>query len=171
MAEDCHSKYTIILIEEAWGTLALFDNMAYYRNYSWQDLNLRDDIEKYVKQMLKRSEMLSFLERDYFQYSWGIRSLDRRLRYFDMYYRDDNVSVDQVMEAVEKELDGPGKLLGYRAMQKKIRQEHNLNVPRDLVHAVMYDLFVSLSIIYVAVFRHFSKLDISISLTDLLLKL
>ena len=35
------------------------------------------------------------------------------------------------------ELEGPGKLLGYRAMQKKIRQ---VDVPRDLVHAVMYDL-------------------------------
>jgi hypothetical protein len=25
-------------------------------------------------------------------------------------------------------------------MQKKVRQEHNFNVPRDLVHAVMVDL-------------------------------
>ena len=39
-----------------------------------------------------------------------------------------------------EELDGPGKLLGYRAMQKKIRQRYELNVPRDLVHAVIYDL-------------------------------
>ena len=37
-------------------------------------------------------------------------------------------------------MDGPGKLQGYWPMQKKIRQEHELNVPRDLVHAVMYDL-------------------------------
>ena len=43
-------------------------------------------------------------------------------------------------DAVSGELHGPGKLLGYRAMHKKIRQEHGLNVPRDLVHAVMYDL-------------------------------
>ncbi|KAK3747967.1 hypothetical protein QZH41_019446 [Actinostola sp. cb2023] len=69
-----------------------------------------------------------------------MRSLDRRLRYFDIYYRDESVSVDEVREAVAKELTGPGKLLGYRAMQKKIRQEHHMNVPRDLVHAVMYDL-------------------------------
>ena len=43
-------------------------------------------------------------------------------------------------QAVAEELDGPGKLLGYRAMQKKIRNEYELNVPRDLIHAVMYDL-------------------------------
>ena len=43
-------------------------------------------------------------------------------------------------EAVKKELDGPGKLLRYRAMHHKVRQDHALNVPRDLVHTVMYDL-------------------------------
>ncbi len=48
--------------------------------------------------------------------------------------------MDEVIEAVGKELEGPGKLLGYRAMHKKIRQVHDLDVPRDLVHAVMYDL-------------------------------
>ena len=42
--------------------------------------------------------------------------------------------------AVQKELDGPGRLLGYRAMAKKILQEHNLKVPRGIVHDMMYDL-------------------------------
>ena len=44
------------------------------------------------------------------------------------------------MEAVGKELNGPGKLLGYRAMHKKIRQEYDLNVTRDKVYDVMYEL-------------------------------
>ena len=43
-------------------------------------------------------------------------------------------------EAVGKELRGPGKLLGYRAMTQKICQKHDMKVPRDLVHNVMYDL-------------------------------
>ena len=42
--------------------------------------------------------------------------------------------------AVTEELDSPGKLLGYRAMTNKIRQEHNLKVPRRVVHAMMYDV-------------------------------
>lgn len=42
--------------------------------------------------------------------------------------------------AVKKEADGPGKLLGYRAMRNKLRQEHDLLVPRDLVHDAMFDL-------------------------------
>ena len=57
-------------------------------------------------------------------------------------YKD--VTVDDVRQTVAEEMDGPGKLLGYRVMQKRIRQEHELNVPRDMVHAAMqcviYDL-------------------------------
>lgn len=97
-------------------------------------------MEKYVAQDLRRKEILDFMKRDYAEYSWSFRSLDRRLRYFDIYYTDSNVSVQEVKDAVKLEVNGPGKLLGYRAMQKKLRQEHDLKVPRDLVHAVMYDV-------------------------------
>lgn len=111
------------------------------RNVNWKDDNaLKKDMEKYVRQDLRRKEMLDFLKRDFAQYSWSFRSLDRRLRHFDIYYTDRDVTVEKVKEAVEKEINGPGKLLGYRAMQKTLRQEHGLNIPRDLVHAVMYDV-------------------------------
>lgn len=53
---------------------------------------------------------------------------------------DGSVEVDEVKEAVQNELEGPGKLLGYRAMHKKVRLEHGLNVTRDQVYDVMYDL-------------------------------
>jgi len=42
-----------------------------------------------------------------------MRTLDRRLRYFDIFYNDQSVEVDVVKAAVENELKGPGKLLGY----------------------------------------------------------
>ena len=80
------------------------------------------------------------MRRDFPQYAWRIPTLDRLLRYFNINYIDENVSVDEVRDAVARELRGPGKLLGYRAMHKKVRQEHGLNVPRDLVYAVMYEL-------------------------------
>ena len=41
---------------------------------------------------------------------------------------------------MKQEMQGPGKLLGYRALHKKLRQVHDLNVPRDLVYAVMYNV-------------------------------
>ena len=50
------------------------------------------------------------------------------------------MTVEQIRDAVKKDVDGPGKLLGYRAMQKTLRQEHELKVPRDLVYVVMQDV-------------------------------
>ena len=41
-----------------------------------------------------------------------IRTLDRCSCNFEFYYKDDTVSVEDVKEAVKKELEGPGKLLG-----------------------------------------------------------
>ena len=41
---------------------------------------------------------------------------------------------------VDKELKGPRKLLGYRALYKKIRLEQGLNVTRDQVYDVMSEL-------------------------------
>ena len=34
-------------------------------------------------------------------------------------------------------MEGPGQLLGYRAMQRNIREQHQLPVPRNLVYDVM----------------------------------
>ena len=34
-------------------------------------------------------------------------------------------------------MEGPGQYLGYRAMQRKVREQHKLAVPRNLVYDVM----------------------------------
>jgi len=51
-----------------------------------------------------------------------------------------SIDIDDVREAVAKEMDGPGSLLGYRALHKKIREVHGLSVPRNLVYAVMTEI-------------------------------
>lgn len=52
----------------------------------WEDdENLKQDLAMYVRQGLKRDEIINFLNRDYSCYKWSIRTLDRRLRYFDIY--------------------------------------------------------------------------------------
>jgi hypothetical protein len=124
-------------------SMIVLSNMATgrTRNSTWtDDTRLKEELQKYVKQGLQRSEILSFVERDFAEYAWSKRTLDRRLQYFDIYQTDRTVSVEDVRAAVSKELEGPGQLVGYRAMYHKIRQGHNLNAPRNLVHAVMYDL-------------------------------
>ena len=114
---------------------------ANFRNDTWkEDDLLRNEMKKYVTQGLQREEILDFLKRYFSQYAWSMRTLDRRLRYFEIYYHDKTVPVDEVRVAVQKEFDGPGKRLGYRTMYHKVRQEHELDVPHDLVHAMMYEL-------------------------------
>ena len=83
-------------------------------------------------------EILDFLRKDYPMYAWSLRSLTRRMQYFGIQSTD--YEVNDVEEAVEKEISGPGKLLGYRAIHKKIREIHGLNVPRNLVYMVMAEL-------------------------------
>ncbi len=115
--------------------------MADNREALWKDDDsLKEALEAYVRQGLQRKEVLDFVKHDFDQYTWSLRSLDRRLRHFQIFYKDDTVEVADVMDAVVKELNGPGKLLGYHAMHKKVRQEHGLNVTRDQVYDVMTDL-------------------------------
>ena len=82
-------------------------------------------------------EILDFLRKDYPMYAWSLRSLARRMQYFGIQFTDYDVEVNDVEAAVEKEISGPGKLLGYRAMHKKIREIQGLNVPSDLVYRAM----------------------------------
>ena len=112
------------------------------RNDSWkEDENLEKTLHQYVKEGLRRHEILDFLPRDFLEYAWSFRTLDRRLQYFNSGYTDRNVTIDQIQTAVRKEMEGPGQLLGYRALHKEIRQVHDLKVPRDLVYAAMYDAY------------------------------
>ena len=104
-----------------------------------EDLKLREDMERHVRQGYDREEALDFLKRDFLMYAWSIRSSDRCLRCFEIYYNNPEVFVEEVKDAV-KELEGPGKLLGYRAIHKKVRQEYNHHVTRDAVYNVMYNL-------------------------------
>ena len=94
------------------------------RNSEWElDGELQRELSKYVTKGLQRNEILSCILREFLQCSWSIRTLDRWMRYFNIFYHDKNVSLNAVKEAVKRELDGSGKLLGYRAMHLKIKQK------------------------------------------------
>ena len=53
--------------------------------------------------------------RDFGEYFWSLRSLDRKLRHFNIHCNK-SVSVEDVKSVVNKELMGPGRLLGFHAM-------------------------------------------------------
>ena len=107
----------------------------------WEsEVELQGTLTKDVTKGLQRNEILGHMLRDFPQYSWSIRTLDRMMRYFNIFYRDKNVPLNAVKEAVKGKLNGPGKLLGYRAMHLKIRQKNGLNVTRDQVYDIMTDV-------------------------------
>ena len=96
---------------------------ARIRNEEWQqDDDLKDMLARYVKENLRRREILDFVCRDFDQYAWSLRSLDRRLEYFNIRYIDRIVELGEIETVVRQEMDGPGKLLGYRALHKKLRK-------------------------------------------------
>lgn len=111
---------------------------AWIRNRDWEDDNdVKHDLAKFVSLNLKRMEILDYMRKDCPMYAWSLRGLARRMQYFGIQFTDYDVEVNDVEAAVEKEITGPGKLLGYRAMHKKRREIHGLNVPRDLVYMVI----------------------------------
>ena len=99
--------------------LLQFSNMAYIRNILWkEDDILKSDLKKYVKEDLRRTEILDFMKRDFSQYAWSLSSLDRRMRYFDIHYTDNNVAVEQIRDAVKKEVDAQGNYWGIEPCKK-----------------------------------------------------
>ena len=114
---------------------------ARIRNADWEDnLALKSDLQKYVRQNLQRNEILDLVKQKYPMYAWSLRTLCRRLRRFDATFIDYDIDVADVKQAVEKEMEGPWRLLGYRAMHKKVHEVHGLNVARCLVYNVMADV-------------------------------
>ena len=63
-----------------------------------------------------------------------------RLKPFKIQYIKKETSIEEVKDAVKKKLNGPSERFGYRAMNQKLRMEHGIKVPSNLVCAVMQEL-------------------------------
>ena len=73
------------------------------RNSEWEsDGELQRELSKYVTKVLQRNKILSYRLQDFPRYSWSIRTLDRRMRYFNIFYHDKSVSLNAVKEAVKR---------------------------------------------------------------------
>ena len=64
----------------------------------------------------------------------------RNSEWEDVKFVNHATTVEDVETAVRQELDGPGQLLGYRALHKVIREKHELAVLRQLVYDVMTNI-------------------------------
>ena len=102
-----------------------------------EDNQLEQDLRKYIAQNLKRSEVLDFVKQDFPEYTWNPQRMPSSLWYSLHNY---DTPLAEVSAAVKKELEGPGRLLGYGGMNQKWRTEHNILLPRHLVHKMMAEL-------------------------------
>jgi hypothetical protein len=71
----------------------------------WQeDIELKDDLQKYVESNLQRKEILDFVKEKYPLYAWSLQTFCRRLKHFGISYIDYNTNLDHVEEAVREEI-------------------------------------------------------------------
>lgn len=80
------------------------------------------------------------MQRDFPRCHWSLVTLDRHLRHFGIHYIYYDTPLAAVSDAVQKELEGPDRLQGYRAMNQKLRTEHNVQVPHHLVYNMIAEL-------------------------------
>ena len=83
------------------------------QNQDWKSYQrLEHYLKIYLSQNLKRVEMLDHMKRDFGDYNWSLRALARRLKELSVTSVIYETIVDNIKEAVEKKINGPGKLLG-----------------------------------------------------------
>ena len=111
------------------------------RNSDWEDdLEIKNDLKEQVSRNQRQSEIVDLMKVKYPIYCWSLRTLSRRLHHFGIRYTEYSADLDEVKGAVEREMKGPGSLLGYRSLHKKVREVHGINVPRNVVYDVMADV-------------------------------
>ena len=81
-------------------------------------------------------EILEFLL-IYHNISISMRHLHRLLREMGLRRRLPNTKWNEIIYAIEKELAGPGRNLGYRGMQARLRLYHGLVVDRETVRQIL----------------------------------
>ena len=69
-------------------------------------------------------------------YAWSERTLKRRIAFLN-FRKEDTSTIEEVIDTVGKELEGPAGLRGYRHMHAQIKKNHEIYAPRDVVYGVM----------------------------------
>ena len=76
-------------------------------NGGWKDdEDLQHDLRTYVKQNLRRQEILDFVQEKYPNYPWSLRTLCRRMKYYDIKFIDYDTDLGSIEQAVRQEMDG-----------------------------------------------------------------
>ena len=97
---------------------------------------MEEAIRHYFKKNYKYSTILQFLEK-FHNIKLSKRTLIRKLQEYGLGRRKYNANRDQVEQAIQQELNGSGRLLGYRAMWRRLQSNYGIYVRRLTVQNVL----------------------------------
>ena len=74
---------------------------AHVRDTNWiKDKHLENTLRGLVGDNSNWTEVLDYMKSDFLEYPWSQRTLDRRVRYFNIYKTDKSISVEDVQRVV-----------------------------------------------------------------------
>ena len=100
---------------------------------------MKQAIQYYFQRGFNYETILSFLEK-YHSITISRRTLLNRLKTYGLSRRGCNVDDNQIRQYIIEELDGPGRQSGYRAMWRRLKAKHGLNIPRSLVAHLLKEI-------------------------------
>lgn len=98
-----------------------------------------DLIKHYFSLGLQYSEILAFLL-SFHGIQLSLRQLRRILRREGLRRRNDHSDIEQVINAIETELEGSGNRIGYRQMHQRLRNDYGLVVQKEIVREIIKEL-------------------------------
>ena len=96
-------------------------------------------IRYYFEKKYKYQTILDCLEK-FHNIKISKRTLLNKLKEYGLGRRRYNANDDQVRNCIQQELDGSGRLLGYRAMWRKLQSHHGIYVRRLTVQTILREL-------------------------------
>ena len=100
---------------------------------------MEEAIRYYFGKNYQYKTILHFLEK-FHDIKISKRTLLNKLKEFGLSRRSYNANEEQVRECIQRELDGSGQLLGYRAMWRRIRSKYGINVRRVMVQTLLREM-------------------------------
>ena len=106
-------------------------------NYDLRDENYF--IEYYFKRSVRYELILVQLD-IHLKMKMSLHTLKRRLKVLGLNKSHATASVAVVKQIIEREIEGPSMLGGYRSMWYKLRTTHNIIAPRDSVMEILEEV-------------------------------
>ena len=96
-------------------------------------------VEYYFKRSVRYELILVQLD-IHLKMKMSLHTLQRRLKVLGLNKSHATASVAVVKQIIEREIEGPSMLGGYRSMWYKLRTTHNIIAPRDSVMEILKEV-------------------------------